>query len=149
MNRRELLAQGMGMSSMAGVAALWQASEAFAGEASKASAAPAAGLSKVIETSSRCVTTGLICIRHCQKEILDGNKMMAECLQSVLELVSACETLTKLAAFESAYAKDFAKLTAKICADCGKICEKHAKHMEACKKCMEACRECEKACLAA
>jgi Cys-rich four helix bundle protein (predicted Tat secretion target) len=149
MNRRDLLIQGMGISSVAGVAALMQVTDAFAGDASKAApAAASSALAKVLETSSRCVTTGLVCIKHCQKELLAGNKMMAECLQSVLELVSSCENLMTLVALESVYAKDFAKLTAKVCSDCGKICEKHAKHMEACKACMEACRECEKACLA-
>ena len=147
MNRRELLVQGMGMSSIASVAALMQATEVLAADAKPSAAST--GLTKVFETSSRCVSTGLVCIRHCQKELMAGNKMIAECLQSVLELVSACENLMKLVAFESAYAKDFAKLTAKICADCGKLCEKHANHMEACKACMEACRECEKACKAA
>ena len=142
MNRRELLVQGMSMGSFAGMATLLQGTEALAAGSGSTG-------QKLLETSSRCVSTGLLCIRHCQKELLAGNKMMAECLQSVLELVSACQNLQTLAAFESAYLKEFAKITGKICADCAKLCEKHANHMEACKACMEACKECEKACQAA
>ena len=74
---------------------------------------------------------------------------MAECLQSVLETVAACEALQKMASYSSTYTRSLAQLTAKICADCAKLCEKHATHMEICKACMEACKDCEKACLAA
>ncbi|MDQ3235248.1 MAG: Csp1 family four helix bundle copper storage protein [Pseudobdellovibrionaceae bacterium] len=105
--------------------------------------------SKLADTAHACVKTGLICMSHCQKELAQGNKSMAECLKSVMELVAACESLEKLALYGSAHTRDFAKVTAKICADCAKICEKHAQHMEICKACMEACKECEKACAAA
>lgn len=104
---------------------------------------------KLADVSGKCVATGLDCISHCQKELMQGNKMMAECLQSVLELVAACEGLEKLARYDSTYTKDFAKATAKVCGDCAKICEKHAGHMATCKECMEACKACEQACLAA
>ena len=149
MNRRDLLVSGVSVGSLAGVVGLMQAAEAVAGPAAKTAAPATNDYGKLIESASKCVTTGLICIRHCQKELVAGNKMMADCLQSVLENVAACESLIKLAAYESSQTKDFAKLTAKLCSECAKLCEKHAHHMEACKNCMEACRACEKECLAA
>jgi Cys-rich four helix bundle protein (predicted Tat secretion target) len=145
MNRRDVFKQtasslgaltiGLPLASFAQAAAQPKAKEARFG--------------KLAETSSQCISTGLTCIKHCQMELLQGNKIMAECLQSVLELVTTCESLEKLALYDSTYTKDFAKLTAKVCSDCAKICEKHASHMEACKNCMDACKACEKACLAA
>lgn len=129
--------------------------KASSAEASKS--APVAGAdasagfdgAKLIATSGRCVSTGLICIKHCEKELAAGNKEMAECLRSVLELVATCDTLQKLAAYDSSFTRDYAKLTAKVCSTCAKLCDKHAQHMEACKNCRDACLECEKACLAA
>ena len=146
MNRRDMIVQ---TASSMGSLALGASMTGTAMAAEKTPAAAATGkYLQLADTSNQCVTTGLNCISHCQKELAQGNKMMADCLQSVLELVAACETLEKLARFDSVYTKDFAKVTAKICGDCAKLCEKHAGHMEACKKCMEACKNCEKACLA-
>jgi Cys-rich four helix bundle protein (predicted Tat secretion target) len=145
MNRRDMIVQA---ASSVGTLAMGLSMASSAQAAGKAQAAESK-FAKLAETSNKCVTTGLNCINHCQKELAQGNKMMADCLQSVLELVAACETLEKLARYESSYTKDFAKVTAKICGDCAKLCEKHAGHMETCKACMEACRECEKACMAA
>ena len=103
----------------------------------------------LIDATAQCMKTALLCIRHCQKELAQGNKIMAECQQSALETVASCEALQKLASYGSNHTHDFAQLTAKVCADCAKICEKHIAHMEICKACMEACKDCEKACLAA
>lgn len=142
MNRRELMKHA---ASSVGTLAIGLSMA----DGAKAAAKVEGKFGKLAETSNLCVSTGLSCISHCQKELAQGNKMMAECLQSVLELVAACESLERLARYDSAYTRDFAKVTAKICGDCAKLCEKHAKHMDVCKACMEACIDCEKACLAA
>ncbi|WP_141732349.1 Csp1 family four helix bundle copper storage protein [Oligoflexus tunisiensis] len=145
MNRRDMIMQA---ASSVGTLAIGLSMASSTQAAGKAQAAEAK-FAKLADASNKCVTTGLTCINHCQKELAQGNKMMADCLNSVLELVAACESLEKLARYDSAYTKEFAKVTAKICSDCAKICEKHAGHMESCKACMEACKDCEKACLAA
>lgn len=144
MDRRDFLA--------AGTFAMLAAQPALAQTASspKAAVTTATGdFSALLASAGRCVSTGLVCIKHCEQELAAGRKELAECLGSVLDLVAACDALQKFAAYKSAYTRDFAKLTAKVCADCAKICEKHMQHMEACKNCREACLECEKACLAA
>ncbi len=146
MNRRELLIQSASSISSLAVGV------SIAGTAAAAPSSPAKAASpnyeKLIETTSKCITTGQACLSHCQKELAQGNKVMAECLQSVLELVATCESLQKLASYGSVYTKEQAQLSAKVCGDCAKICEKHAHHMAPCKACMDACKDCEKACQA-
>ncbi len=143
MNRRELVFQG------ASTLAVGMSLASSASAAGKKAALSKSSLEKIAGSSDRCVSTGMTCISHCEKEISQGNKAMEECLKSVLDLVTVCESLHKLASRESPYTKEFAKATAKVCGDCAKLCEKHANHMEVCKACMEACRECEKVCMAA
>jgi Cys-rich four helix bundle protein (predicted Tat secretion target) len=151
MNRRELLASGIGAAgTLASVGVILESGKVMANSAKAAKkATPKSNFNQLIESSSKCISTGLICIKHCQKELAEGNKAMAECLQSVMELSASCESLLHLAALDSAFTKEFAQLSAKICANCAKICEKHSQHMDSCKNCMEACLECEKACKAA
>lgn len=103
---------------------------------------------KIIATSGLCVDTGLVCITLCRKELAKGNKVMADCLATVYDMVAACESLRKLAANESPHLGAYARVCEKILADCAKSCEKHAKHMPECDACMKACQECIEACKA-
>ncbi len=142
MDRRELVTHSLA----AGAALLAASSLPLAGNAL---AATEGVWAKVLDSTAKCITVGLSCQSHCQKELGKGNKDMAECLTSVSDMLVACEALQKLAASGSKHAKAFAANCATVCAECAKTCEKHAKHMEICKDCSTACQDCEKACTAA
>ena len=101
----------------------------------------------LIKSAEDCVTTGQVCHHHCLVLMGEGDKSLAACAMSVSDLVATCSTLQQLAAAESPYLAEMAKLTMKVCEDCEKECKKPevAKHEE-CKACGEACAACYKEC---
>ena len=139
MNRRDVIKNtvgAIGVAAMAGASGLLE-SPAFAAGSSSA---------KIAQSASKCIAVGLDCLAHCQKELAQGNKMMAECAATVADTIAACEALQKLAAANSPHLKAMAKVCAEICKSCAKKCEPHIDHMEVCKACMNACKECADAC---
>lgn len=103
---------------------------------------------ELIRSSSECVSTGEACLAHCLVLLADGDKAMAECAQSVNQLLAICTALGKLAAQNSKMTRSFAKLALDACTECEKSCRKHAdKHAE-CKACAQACTDCIKQCKA-
>ncbi len=109
-------------------------------------AASPSKLSKIMDTAAKCHSTGLRCLAHCEQELAKGNKTMADCLGSVQDMLTACDSLQKLAARNSPHLPSFTKVCSEILNSCAKICEPHIKHMEVCKNCRDACLECDQAC---
>jgi len=72
--------------------------------------------------------------------------MIANCLDSVADMLPMCAGLAKLASNQSSHLKALAKVCIAICEDCEKECRKHEdKHAE-CKACAESCAACIKEC---
>ena len=143
MQRREMLGS-LGALALAGVAASAAAQQG--GHHHHIHAGPASA--SLLTAASECVRTGDICLAHCLVALADGDTAMAECAQSVNELLAACTALQKLVAQDSKYAKRTAALVMEICRDCEKECRKHEKKHSQCKDCGDACAECEKQCKA-
>ncbi len=103
---------------------------------------------KVIDTSHDCVKAGQACIQHCIDMFKMKDTSMAECADSVQEMLATCTALSQLASYDSRHLKGFARICIDVCKDCKKICDKHADKHAACKACSESCDDCIKACKA-
>ena len=145
MNRRELL---LGAAAMAAAATT---GSAFAQTHEHEHKHEHGGASKrnkgLIKSAEDCVVTGQECLHHCLVLMGEGDKSLAACSMSASDLIAVCATLQQLAAAESPYTVEMAKLAMKVCEDCEKECKKPevAKHEE-CKACGEACAACYKEC---
>ena len=103
---------------------------------------------KVIDASLHCVKAGQACIQHCIDMFKMKDTSMAECADSVQEMLATCTALSQLASYDSRHLKDFAKVCINVCEDCKESCDKHADKHAACKACSESCDDCIKACKA-
>ncbi len=95
---------------------------------------------------AECQEVGLRCVQQCKAELANGNKEMAACLDTVLDMLAACEALQKLSAYQSKLVAKQGVVAAEACDTCEKACEKHAKHMAICAECAEACKKCAQLC---
>ena len=143
MNRRELLLGA------AAVAAAATTGSAFAGaheHKHEHGGAPKRNKG-LIKSSADCVATGQVCVHHSLVMLGEGDKSLAACAMSVSDLIATCSTLQHLAAVESPYLVEMARLTMRVCEDCEEECKKPevAKHEE-CRACGEACAACYKEC---
>ncbi len=102
--------------------------------------------SAVMISSGICVEKGQVCLSHCIMLMGEGDKAMAACAKSVSQLLSVCTSLQQLAAQESPYVRDMARIAARVCKDCEAECKKHADKHAPCKDCLEACADCRKEC---
>ena len=141
MNRRELL---LGAAAMAAAATT---GSAFAEEHKHEHGGASKRNKGLMKSSEDCVATGQICVHHCLVMMGEGDKSLAACALGVSDLIATCSALQHLAAAESKYLVEAAKLTMKVCEDCEKECKKPevAKHEE-CRACGEACAACYKEC---
>jgi Cys-rich four helix bundle protein (predicted Tat secretion target) len=133
MNRRELITT---------VGAL-----AFAGGIGKTSAQTPAEmhppLYKALAVSTaKCVATGEDCMRHCLGMYAMKDTSMADCANSVAQLIAACRALQTLASLNSSFTPAFAKDVAAVCIACEKECRKFYDKVSACKACADACKTC-------
>jgi Cys-rich four helix bundle protein (predicted Tat secretion target) len=146
MERRELLkVVGLGV----GFSALQAVLPGLAQAADKMAATANSDTTAMLNSASQCVKAGDACIAHCQREFAAGNKAMAECQKTVMNMVAVCEALAKLAAYnnaEESHIKAYAKVCASFCNDCAAACEKHASHHAVCKACLDSCKDCAGAC---
>jgi Cys-rich four helix bundle protein (predicted Tat secretion target) len=108
--------------------------------------AEASALNELFDAANKCVTTGLVCIDHCQQMFAAGDVSLAACARDVDQLVSICGTLAKLASLRSPYVPAMAKVALTACQDCETECRKHADKHAACKACADACATCAKQC---
>lgn len=149
MNRREWISGAVGTLGSLGVIGALEGS-AFAEGKKKDAHVHGAGAAnpylKAIDAATDCAKKGEICIAHCQEMLASGDKSMAGCLKTALEMVAACNALVKLASMQSKGTKKMAALCAELCRECEKACKEHAEHHAVCKDCMESCNACAKEC---
>lgn len=99
-----------------------------------------------IDASLDCLKKGQACLDHCMILFKKGDNSVADCADTVNEMLAMCTTLSKLASYQSKHLKAFAKVCIASCKDCRKECRKHEdKHAE-CKACAESCKNCIEQC---
>ncbi len=100
----------------------------------------------VIDSALDCVKTGEACLDHCIELFKGGDTSVAECADTVNEMLAMCTALSRMASYRSHHLKDLARVCLEVCKDCEKECRKHAdKHAE-CKACADSCKQCIKEC---
>jgi Cys-rich four helix bundle protein (predicted Tat secretion target) len=97
------------------------------------------------KTSIECVATGNDCLRHCLGMYKMKDTSMAECADSVFQLIAGCDALAALAAVNSEHTGHLAKVVGMLCNDCKKECDKFPK-IAVCKTCGDACKACAAEC---
>ena len=70
------------------------------------------------KTSIECVATGNACLRHCLGMYKMKDTSMAECADSVVQLIAGCDALAALAAVNSEHTGHLAKVVEMLCNDC-------------------------------
>ncbi len=138
MDRREFIAAA------GTVAAAATASQAYAQMAAEEPMHPAK-YTALEKAAADCIVTGNDCLRHCLGMFSMKDTSMADCADSVVQLVAACTALNTLAAINSDHTGQLAKTVAMICRDCQKECEKFPK-IDVCKTCGDACKACAAEC---
>jgi len=103
---------------------------------------------KLMEAGSHCIEQGLLCADHCIELLKNKDTSIAQCLETVEEMLPVCKTLVDLAGYNSKYLKKYAEVCILYCEECAKQCKKHAKKHKECKNCMDSCNACIKACKA-
>lgn len=147
MNRRELL---IGATAMAATA---MSGKVFAAEHQHDHAAMAHDHAdskrneKLIAAAADCVLKANICLQHCIELLGEGDKSMAACAKSSSQVIAMCTALEQMAAAESKYLPQLAKVCMDVCKACEEECKKTEKHPE-CKACKESCAVCYKECKA-
>lgn len=103
-------------------------------------------LQRVIDHAMDCIKKGEMCNQHCIELFKTGDTSVANCAESVQEMLASCTAMSKLAAYNSKHLKAMMKVCISVCEDCEKECKKHAdKHAE-CKACANSCADCIKVC---
>ena len=100
---------------------------------------------KLIAAASECVFRANNCLQHCIVLLGQGNKTMAACAKSAMQLAAIGSALEQMAATESRHLGHLAKVVKEMCRDCEHLCKKFEKYPE-CKACGEACAVCYKEC---
>lgn len=96
----------------------------------------------LVSAALSCIEKGNICMNHCLQLFKVGDKSVADCADSVNEMLSMCNTLVNLAANDSKHLVAFAEVCSAVCEDCEKECRKHENHHAECKACAESCATC-------
>jgi Cys-rich four helix bundle protein (predicted Tat secretion target) len=86
-----------------------------------------------------CVAKGQACISHCMETFRLEDTTMADCAMAVQEMLAVCTALGYLAAYDSRYLKDLARVCIPVCEGCEKECRVHEEHQPECKDCADAC----------
>ena len=63
-----------------------------------------------VDTALDCLKNGQACLDHCMILFRKGDNSVAACADSVNEMLAMCSTLSKLASYQSAHLKAFAKV---------------------------------------
>ncbi|GAB5606175.1 four-helix bundle copper-binding protein [Sideroxyarcus sp. TK5] len=96
---------------------------------------------KLIAAAADCVSKANICLQHCIVLLGQGDKSMANCAQSSSQVIAMCGALQQMAAADSKYLPQLAKVCMDVCKVCEEECKKTEKHPE-CKACKESCAAC-------
>lgn len=103
----------------------------------------------VIDGCADCVKTGRACMAMCDEMLRHGMTAMAACQMRVVEMVTMCEAMARMAATNTAPAarlKALAALCADTCRDCESACRPQSAAHAECKACMDDAARCAKAC---
>lgn len=138
--KRNLLLGGAALS------ATLAAGNSFAGASEHAHHHMKNKYSDVIEATTHCVKSGDACLAHCIELVKMNDTSIAGCLASVTDMLPMCTAISKLAANQSDFTVDLAKICISVCEACEKECRKHEKKHEACRNCAESCAACIKEC---
>lgn len=98
-------------------------------------------LMRVMDHTLACVKSGELCSQHCIELFKQGDTALAECEDSVQEMLAVCAALTRLAAYNSKHLKELMGVCIGVCEDCEKECRKHADEHAECKACGDACAD--------
>ena len=105
-----------------------------------------AGRMRVVDHAMACIKDGQICVQHCIDLFKAGDTSVADCADSVQEMLASCTAMAQLATYDSRHLKDLMRVCIGVCEDCEKECRKHEdKHAE-CKACADSCADCIKVC---
>ncbi|MDH5485477.1 MAG: four-helix bundle copper-binding protein [Gammaproteobacteria bacterium] len=144
-SRRHMILGATAMATAAGLGLSGTASAAM--DHNHMHAIPA-GRQKIIDSTLDCVKAGQACIQHCIDMFKMKDTSMAECADTVQEMLATCTAMSQMASYDSKHLKEFASLCIKVCKDCKKSCDIHADTHAACKACAESCADCIKSCKA-
>ena len=134
LSRRELLAGAGALS------ALLASGTALAGDApGHRHADHARRHPKVLKATNACVARGRQCVAHCLDVFREGDVTLADCANSVNQMVPICEAFSYQLATNSKYVKDLSAVCRQACKDCEEECRKHEDEHRECRDCAEAC----------
>lgn len=142
MSRRKLL---LGAAAVAATATAGSGS-AFAAEGHNHSHHSSNKYNALIDSALDCIKTGQACIDHCIELFKTGDTSVADCADTVQEMLAMCTALTQMASYHSKYLPEVARICRKVCLDCEKECRKHAKKHVQCKACADSCKTCAQEC---
>ncbi len=100
----------------------------------------------VIDSALDCIKTGQACIEHCIGLFKTGDTSVAECADTVQEMLAMCTALTQMASYNSKQLPQVARICREVCLSCEKECRKHEDKHAQCKACAESCETCAKEC---
>jgi len=109
---------------------------ASAAETAAPAAEPASGLA---DAAAGCIAAGNACLQHCLDLLGKGDTSIAECSQTVRQMLAVCAAIGPLADAGSKHLKEAARLCLDVCTDCEAACRKHENHHAPCKRCADAC----------
>ena len=100
----------------------------------------------VIDTTSQCIKDGRACLDHCIMLLKSGDMSMANCTETVTEMLTMCDAMMQMATYNSTHVAKLAAICEATCTACEKECAKHEKIHAACAACAKSCRACIKSC---
>ena len=80
---------------------------------------------ELVDTALDCIKTGQACLDHCFELFKQGDNSVAECADTVNEMLAMCTALTQMASSQSKHLAEVAKVCAAVCRDCKKACRIH------------------------
>jgi Cys-rich four helix bundle protein (predicted Tat secretion target) len=100
----------------------------------------------LIKIANECAQHGDECIDHCIELFKTGDTSLANCADTVNEMIVMCRALAKMATYQSEDLKAVARVSINVCQRCVDECSKHEDKHPNCKACADSCRECIKEC---
>ena len=95
----------------------------------------------LVAAVNTCTAKGEACLSHCMETFREGDTTMAECADSVQQMLPVCRAMSSLGVYDSPHLKDLARACMGVCTDCEKVCREHAEHQKECKECADACAD--------
>ena len=87
-----------------------------------------------------CAAAAQACAIHCQRQLATGDKMLGECLKTVLDTDAVATAVARLARYDSAWAPVMAKQAIAVLDVCIEACRPHVGHHAECRACSDACK---------